>query len=308
MAGLYAGVEEIPFKPIDGGYVFQTNNRWLVGPKRRYFVTAAQKVEIAACIRETLRRMKPFIFAVALLMPLALIGGTFWLAFRGATLNVTTTDAAGHVSTYAQSIDRAGSMGTIAGPAGTSVVFKVSGPPSKDATISYTHVDAAGKAGAPTVVFLGTNQARLNMAESNGHIYSSTVFASRIGATPNAILLDAMLLALCLFVPYFAAVHIYSMRRLAPLIADLPRTDARITLPEGTQNLAAKASYKLIAVIGIGGVLGLLGNAMNLLTAYLEDRPATNPQMTYVNLVLCGFVTAYFITLLILKAKAKKIA
>ncbi len=114
MAGLYEGVEEIPFKADRrAAMCSKTNNRWLIGPKRRYFVTAAQKVEIAACIRETMRRMKPFIFAVALLMPLIAIGGTFWLAFRGATLDVTTTDAAGHVSTYAQSIDRAGSTGTI---------------------------------------------------------------------------------------------------------------------------------------------------------------------------------------------------
>lgn len=30
MAGLYDGLEEIPFKAVPGGYVFQTNNAWLM--------------------------------------------------------------------------------------------------------------------------------------------------------------------------------------------------------------------------------------------------------------------------------------
>ena len=94
MARLYEGVEEIPFKKIDGGYVFQANNAWLFGPKRRFFVTESQKAEIAGCIRETMRRIKPFVFVAMVLIPLLLIGGTFWFALRGGTLVVMGLGAA----------------------------------------------------------------------------------------------------------------------------------------------------------------------------------------------------------------------
>ena len=62
MAGLYDGLEEVAFKRTEGGYVFQTNNRFLIGPRRRFLVNEAQKADIAACMRETLRRIKPFVF------------------------------------------------------------------------------------------------------------------------------------------------------------------------------------------------------------------------------------------------------
>jgi hypothetical protein len=64
MAGLYDGLEEVAFKRTEGGYVFQANNRFLIGPRRRFLVNEAQKADIAACMRETLRRIKPFVFVM----------------------------------------------------------------------------------------------------------------------------------------------------------------------------------------------------------------------------------------------------
>ena len=43
MTGLYAGIDEAPFKRTAGGWVFQTHNKWLLGSRDRYFVTDAQK-------------------------------------------------------------------------------------------------------------------------------------------------------------------------------------------------------------------------------------------------------------------------
>ena len=45
MAGLYDGLEEVAFKPVAGGFVFQTSNPWLIGRQRRYFVNETQKVD-----------------------------------------------------------------------------------------------------------------------------------------------------------------------------------------------------------------------------------------------------------------------
>ena len=34
--GMYDGLEEAPFKPIDGGYIFQARNPWFFGRARHY--------------------------------------------------------------------------------------------------------------------------------------------------------------------------------------------------------------------------------------------------------------------------------
>jgi hypothetical protein len=53
MAGLYDGLEEVAFKRVAGGYLFQANNPYFFGPKQRYLVNETQKAEIAPCLRET---------------------------------------------------------------------------------------------------------------------------------------------------------------------------------------------------------------------------------------------------------------
>jgi hypothetical protein len=41
-----AQIAESRFKPLDGGYLFETPNPWIFAPGRRYVVTAAQKAEL----------------------------------------------------------------------------------------------------------------------------------------------------------------------------------------------------------------------------------------------------------------------
>ena len=86
MAGLYDGLEEVAFKRTEGGYVFQTNNRFLIGPRRRFLVNEAQKADIAACMRETLRRIKPFVFLMMAALPAAIVGLIYWFVVTSATL------------------------------------------------------------------------------------------------------------------------------------------------------------------------------------------------------------------------------
>ena len=137
---------------VAGGFVFQTNNPWLVGPRRRYLVNEAQKSIISTCLRETLRRLIPAVIVAAILIPLVLIGGTLWLAFQGASLerrrekrgrrhNLLHSAHRSRTAAPSPSQDR---------PAQRSI-YHVSGFPRKNATITYTWVDATGKAGAPYV-------------------------------------------------------------------------------------------------------------------------------------------------------------
>src|SRR5437588_10212166 len=99
----------------------------LIGPRRRYLVNESQKAEIAECIRQTLRRIKPFVFSAAILIPLVLIGSIFWFATSGATLSVTIVDASGQ-TTSQQWVGPHGATGTLAGAAGSRTIFTVSGP------------------------------------------------------------------------------------------------------------------------------------------------------------------------------------
>ncbi|WP_020174829.1 hypothetical protein [Methyloferula stellata] len=308
MAGLYEGVEEIPFKKIDGGYVFQANNAWFFGPKQRFFVSETQKLEIAACIKETMRRIKPFVFVAMVLIPLLLLGGTLWFALQGGTLNVTLTDASGKVTSYSQSIGSTGSSGSVAGPTGTSVLFHVNAPPGNNTTITYARVDASGKIGVPSTVAFASGSTKLNLTDSKGGIFNSATFVGRIGATPGTIMLDAMLLGLALFVPYIGAIHVYSMRRLRPLIAELPLTDARITLAEGTKSFAAKISVKLLAVMGLGGALAFAANAINLIEGLLANRPLAGMEMVLFGLGMSGLAMVYPACLIILRMRAKRAA
>src|SRR4051812_26142891 len=222
VAGLYDGVEEVRFTSVAGGFVFQTNNPWFFGPRRRYFVNEAQKSAISACIRETLRRLIPLVIAAAILIPIVLISGTFWLALQGATLDVAVTSATGETTSYNRPITAEGATVTLAAQAGAKMVYRVTGFPGKDAVMTYSWVDAKGKAGAPSSTPFGPAGMKVAIVDDNQRTINSAVLVGRRGATPNAILLDAALLGLATFAPYFAAIHLYGLRRLRPLLVDLP--------------------------------------------------------------------------------------
>jgi len=76
--GLYDGLEETAFKQVAGGYVFQTNNLWVIGPRRRYFVNEAQKAEIAERMRQIMGELKPFIIVSLIVLPLVTVAAAFW--------------------------------------------------------------------------------------------------------------------------------------------------------------------------------------------------------------------------------------
>src|SRR5215813_1246563 len=157
MAGLYDGMEEAPFKRIEGGYVFQARNPWFFGRSRHYLVNEAQKIAIAACLRDTLRTLKPWVIVAMVVLPLLICGGVFLLVALGR-------------ATFA------------------------------------------------------------------------SIFA----------------LTLAVFVPYIASTHIYVMRRLRPLIADLPRTNQQITLREGLSNVSVHMSFKFRLLLLCAAIMSVI--------------------------------------------------
>jgi hypothetical protein len=90
MAGLYDGMEEAPFKRVEGGYVFQARNPWFFGRSRHYLVNEAQKAAIAACLRDALRKLKPWVIVAMVVLPLLLCGGVVLLLALGEATFVNT--------------------------------------------------------------------------------------------------------------------------------------------------------------------------------------------------------------------------
>jgi hypothetical protein len=305
MAGLYEGLEEVGFKPLAEGYVFQTNNRWLLGPGRRYLVTEAQKVEIAARIRETLKFLKPFALTGAVLIPLALVAGIFWLISLGVTLTVIETHA-NETRTYTQSVGLTGSTGTL-WSGNSHLEFHVSSFPGDLATVTVTGFDLNGKPGTSSKITFGSDGATLNLTDDGQQAVASAHLSVRAGPASPTVAIEAAALALALFIPYLAFMHVYSMRRLEPLLAGLPRSNSRIGMSEGTERFAAKVSVKLLVVMIGGTVLPLAGTLTNMITAIVEHHPI-NAGISALAAVMFGGVTAYYLYLAFLKLKARKAA
>jgi hypothetical protein len=305
MAGLYDGLEEVPFKRISGGYLFQTNNPWFFGPKQRHLVNEAQKAQIAACIRDNLRRIKPFVFVAMVLIPAMLIGSIFWFATRGGTLNVTIAESDGRTTSYSQPIGPDGSSGTLPGADGSSINFHISGLPGGSSKVTVKGVAATGKTGTPIIVRFDAGGATINITDGKNHIVRTARLVGRVGPTTTAVMLFSLLVAIGLFGVYVGVIHAYSMSRLRPLLLNLPPSDDRITFAENIRRFGVNISNKLLALMAFGAAMALLGNAINLADVFLSHRSIDNPFLLItagVSILLIGQVVG----LAILKARAPR--
>jgi hypothetical protein len=52
----FDGMEELTFRPVDGGYLYRAPNRWVFGRYRHYFVNADQKAALASAHRTMMRQ------------------------------------------------------------------------------------------------------------------------------------------------------------------------------------------------------------------------------------------------------------
>jgi hypothetical protein len=306
MAGLYEGLEEVPFKRVIGGYVFQVNNPWLVGPRRRFFVDEAKKAELAACIRETLRRIRPFVFAAAILIPIVMIGAIFWFAMSGATLTVSIVEAGGKATSYSQALGSDGVTETLAAAEGSSVTFHVSGPPGQDATVSVAVTASNGKPGTTAVLKFDRGIATINMADSKKQVVRSVRLVARNGQPARAIMIFAIAVSLALFAAYFAAIHVYSMARVRPLLAGLQPSEDRISLHETTERYATKASNKLLALMGVSAVTLLIGSGIDLGRALLEPQLSDNLPFMAAAFVIAILVAARFGYFLFVRSRTRQ--
>ena len=143
------------------------------------------------------------------------------------------------------------------------------------------------------------------MSDGNGHIVRSAKLVGRRGATPHAVMWLAMGVALGLFAIYIGAIHAYSMARLRPLIAGLPRSSERITLRDGYARYAARMSNRLLGLMGFGAVMMLIGNALRVTDMLLSHRPIDTLSVG-IGVTSTILVTGQFTWLVILRLRQKR--
>ena len=116
------------------------------------------------------------------------------------------------------------------------------------------------------------------------------LLVARGRATPVAV----VVLTLAVFGPYVGLMHFYCMRKLRPLIADLPRTSERFTLREGTANFVSHMSSKLLLSVLCCMSLCLIGNLMMLVDAFHDGRLVRSLVFLSPGAILSGLAVAYF--------------
>ena len=259
MTGLYAGIDEAPFKRTAGGWVFQTHNKWLLGSRDRYFVTDAQKSEIAACLRSSIRRVSRYAVGYVLLMILLMGLGIAWLlSHYGSTISISSKDEAGEATTT-QFVNATGAKGEFTS-GGVAFTYSADGPPGDGHKLSVNQLDASGKI-AQTCVFPFAEGAPTTVIVKDGvsgRVVRTIVLAGRFNPEGAHLGFWSALLGIVLLLPLLGMAHAYNYRKLRPLVLGLPRSEEKITWREGALSLARHASSKYLALMLFNALMGFL--------------------------------------------------
>jgi hypothetical protein len=134
-------------------------------------------------------------------------------------------------------------------------------------------------------------------------IFGGTALLMLTGrATPVAII--ALMLAV--FGPYIWLLHMYSMRKLRPLITNLPRTSERITFREGTAKFNAHMPRKLLLLFSCCTAVGFVANLVMVVDSLLEGHLLRSMPFTLLAVILSGLATIYFGKIMFDRAKLKR--
>ena len=100
--------------------------------------------------------------------------------------------------------------------------------------------------------------------------------------------------------------HLYLMRKIEPLLAQLPRTDDRATLHEQLFGVAAVISNVHLALGGVGGVLIAIANIKTIVEELSGGNPGSQLTWSAIGLLIGVLMASYFAYLAILKRKLKR--
>jgi hypothetical protein len=100
--------------------------------------------------------------------------------------------------------------------------------------------------------------------------------------------------------------HFYLMQKIRPLLAQLQRTDERITLLEQLFGVAAVISPAHLALGGLGGFLIAVANIKTIVEEITEGRPGSQLYWSALGLLVGTLMASYFMYLAILRRKLKR--
>jgi hypothetical protein len=100
--------------------------------------------------------------------------------------------------------------------------------------------------------------------------------------------------------------HLYLMRKIEPLLAQLPRTDDRASLHEQLFGVAAVIGNVHLLMGGVGGVLIAIANLKTIVEGVSGQDPGFSPFWSATGLLIGVAMAAYFAYLAILRRKLKR--
>ena len=127
-------------------------------------------------------------------------------------------------------------------------------------------------------------------------------------ALGRATFINMFALTLAVLVPYIAWTHIYVMRRLRPRIADLPRSNQKITMGEGLANFVVHMSFKFRLLLLCAAILSVIGSLMILAGAIIDGHFARSFQLIVPNMIFGGLAAVYLGKAMIKGARSRRAA
>jgi hypothetical protein len=100
--------------------------------------------------------------------------------------------------------------------------------------------------------------------------------------------------------------HLYLMRKIKPMLADLQRADAPVGLHEQLFGVAAVISPVNLALGGLGGVLVAIANIKTIAEELSGGRPGSQVLWSAAGLLVGVALASYFAYLTILKRRLKR--
>jgi hypothetical protein len=97
----------------------------------------------------------------------------------------------------------------------------------------------------------------------------------------------------------------YMMRKLAPLLAELPTTEQRIKLADQMRNLAKAMPATLLLMGCVGGAMMTIGDLMVVAGAIHDGHWEGHLVWTGLSLLAGGLLTGYFGSLMVLKKRVR---
>jgi hypothetical protein len=139
--------------------------------------------------------------------------------------------------------------------------------------------------------------------------FAATVLFEGLGGPPDlspAAFLAVVVVALLGMLTLALVPHIYLMRRIEPLLAELPRTDEQATLHQQLFGVAAVISPVHLALGGGGGFLVAASNVKSLADMIAQGAGASDLVWSAFGLLIGFLLASYFSYLAILRRRLKR--